>query len=61
MSDLPMIHCDCSGTEPAFILNPILHGAPCGWICRACGVNVEVDNQGLSLPHQHVDILGMLS
>ena len=58
---LPRINCDCAGTEPAFVAVPLLVGAPSGYICRACGESVEIDENGLSLPHTHVDILGMLN
>ncbi len=59
-SDLPRIQCGSGPHKPHWVPTPILAGAPCGYICRACGEPVEVDDEGLTLPHTHVDILGML-
>ena len=60
MSDFPRIACDVEPHEPHYLAAPILVGAPSGYICRACGEPVGIDDDGLTLPHTRVDIMGML-
>jgi hypothetical protein len=55
-----MVDCECSGTRPHLLHHAILSGAPTGYLCAACGQEVGVDASGLSLPHQHPDVVAML-
>lgn len=55
-----MVDCECAGSEPHFVGVALLAGAPTGNICKACGESCEVDAAGLTLPHQHPDLLAMI-
>jgi hypothetical protein len=61
VSALIMVDCGSAGTRPHFLFTPVLRGAPAGYICAECGEAVGVDGDGLSLPHQHPDLLAMLA
>jgi hypothetical protein len=53
---------ECVGPhEPHYLPTPILTGAPCGYLCRACGQEVDIDDAGLTVEHMKVDLLAMLA
>jgi hypothetical protein len=61
MSAPDPIMMDCvAGERPHYLSAPILVGAPSGILCRACGQEVEVDEEGLTKPHRTEDVLAML-
>lgn len=45
---------------PHLVAQPILAGAPTGYLCRACGDPVAVDEEGLTVVHRTRDVLAML-
>lgn len=36
------------------------HGTHFGWLCSMCGEIVPIDQDGVALPHDRLDILTML-